>query len=77
MADDKSATVGTTNMDFRSLYLHFECGVWMAGSRTVLQIKQDFEKTLKDCQQIRLEDCQSRWYTHLLQDVLRLFAPLM
>lgn len=77
VSDDKSATVGTTNLDFRSLYLHFECGVWMAASRTVLQIKQDFEETLKDCQQIRLEDCQSRWYTRLLQDVLRLFAPLM
>ena len=29
VCDDRIATVGSINMDYRSLYLHFECGVWM------------------------------------------------
>ena len=31
-----------SNLDFRSLYLHFECGVWMYDSKAVLQVKQNF-----------------------------------
>lgn len=46
VSDDQIATVGTTNLDFRSLYLHFECGVWMYNSKAVLQIKKDYFDTL-------------------------------
>lgn len=77
VADDLIATVGTTNLDFRSLYLHFECGVLMFGSSAVMQIKEDFQKTLPICQPITELDCQSNMFMRLFQDVLRLFAPLM
>lgn len=77
VSDDQTATVGTTNLDFRSLYLHFECGVWMSGSSAVLQIKEDFLDTLKDCQQISLEECRGNPVTRLFQDLLRLVAPLL
>ncbi|WP_245535090.1 cardiolipin synthase [Leadbettera azotonutricia] len=40
VSDDKVATVGTTNLDFRSLYLHFECGVWMYKTRAVMAVKK-------------------------------------
>lgn len=57
VSDDQIATVGTTNLDFRSLYLHFECGVWMYNSKAVLQIKKDYFDTLNECTQITLEEC--------------------
>ncbi|MDO5540835.1 MAG: cardiolipin synthase [Eubacteriales bacterium] len=77
VSDDHTATVGTTNLDFRSLYLHFECGVWMYDSKAVLQVKQDFMDTLGQCHQILPEECKGNLATRLFQDFLRVFAPLM
>ena len=77
VSDDIIGTVGTTNLDFRSLYLHFECGTWMYSSRAVTQIKEDFLNTLEVCQQIEEKDCAKYLSSKLLQEILRLFAPLM
>jgi len=77
VSDDTTATVGTTNLDFRSLYLHFECGTWLYGSTAVPEIKKDFLDTLQECQKITLKDCSKNVIGRLVQDILRLFAPLM
>lgn len=77
VSDDCTATVGTTNLDFRSLYLHFECGVWMYQSTAVMEVKNDFLKTLEICQRIKKQDCSENVITRFFQDVFRLFAPLM
>lgn len=77
VSDDTTATVGTTNLDFRSLYLHFECGVRMYKSNAVMEVKEDFVKTLEVCQPIMQEDCRCGIFMRLFQDILRLFAPLM
>ena len=77
VSDDTAATVGTTNLNFRSLYLHFECGVRMYGTNAVTQIKDDFLRTLNSCQLITDEDCECSLIMKLVQDILRLFAPLM
>lgn len=77
VVDDKIGTVGTVNLDFRSLYLHFECGVWLQGSSAVLQIKDEFLLTLKQCRKITIEDCHKNAATRFIQDACRLFAPLM
>jgi len=77
VSDDRTATVGTINLDFRSLYLHFECGVWMYGSSAVAAVKEDYLKTLEICQEITLGDCKNSWLMRLFQEVLRVFAPLM
>lgn len=77
VSDDQVATVGTTNLDFRSLYLHFECGVRMSGSRAVMEVKEDFLETLKICTPISAEDCRHNIIVRLFQDILRLIAPLM
>ncbi|MDR1909950.1 MAG: phospholipase D-like domain-containing protein, partial [Spirochaetaceae bacterium] len=77
VSDDQVATVGTTNLDFRSLYLHFEDGVWMYGNRTVQAVKEDFLNTLPVCHRITLEDCARNALQRAVQDFLRLFAPLM
>jgi len=77
VSDDKTATVGTTNLDFRSLYLHFECGVWMYKTASVEKVKEDFLSTLPSCKEISLEDCSRNALQRIVQDVLRLFAPIM
>ncbi|MDR1029270.1 MAG: cardiolipin synthase [Treponema sp.] len=77
VSDDQVATVGTTNLDFRSLYLHVECGVCIYESQAVASIKQDFLETLPNCHQITLDDCARNAFQRILPDVLRLFAPLM
>lgn len=77
VSDETIATVGTTNLDFRSLYMHFECGLWMYGSEAVSKVKEDFLETLKICHPITAKDCKGSLFTRTVQDFLRLFAPLM
>ena len=79
VADDEVATVGTVNLDYRSFYLHFECGLWMAQTDAVHAIKEDFLKTLSLCEQMTQNSRQIRFgYAHRMASaVLRLFAPLM
>ncbi|MEG2000484.1 MAG: cardiolipin synthase, partial [Evtepia sp.] len=77
VSDDITGTVGTTNVDFRSLYLHFECGAWFYKSSVVMDLKKDFLKTLSICDEITEADCKRGFLVRLWQDILRLFAPLM
>ncbi len=77
VSDDETAVVGTVNMDYRSLYLHFECAAWMCRSRAVLQVRDEFIRTLDICQEITEEECRCGFFRRLLQGIFRLFAPLM
>lgn len=77
VVDDRVATVGTTNLDFRSLYLHFECGVVLFDNKAVLEVKDDYLKTLEECQEITLQDCRYGFFKRLIQNVMRVIAPLM
>lgn len=76
--DGEYATVGTVNLDFRSLYLHFENGVWMYQTDCIGRIEQDFQDTFAISQEVTLEQCHAtKWYIRLLRACLRMFAPLM
>lgn len=78
VSDDKIATVGTINMDYRSFILHFECGVWINDNSTVADIKEDFEQTLSKCKEITLEEWQHRpLLSRLKEAALHIFAPFM
>ena len=78
VADDKVATCGTINLDYRSLYHHFENGCLMAGSHAVLEIKQDFEQTFKQSTEVTEQYNTVRSaYLKLSQLFLRLFAELL
>lgn len=78
VCDDEIATVGSINLDFRSLYLHFECGVWMYQSRAVMQVKEDAFDTFAKSEEVPLEFCLNRnIVVRFLQSILRLFAPLL
>lgn len=77
LSDDTVATVGTTNLDYRSLYLHFECGVRLTNTSSIQNIKNDFLETLEKCKRITSDDCKTKLPARIIQDVLRIFAPLM
>lgn len=78
IVDDKYATVGTVNLDYRSLYLHFECGVLLYQSNTIKDIKKDFQETLEQCEKIdRKKSKKIDSLRKLKRAILRLLAPLM
>jgi len=77
IADDLVATVGTVNLAYRSLYLHFENGVFLYGSGAVAEAKNDYMRNLRDSEEITLRSVKGTAWTRLLQSVLRLFAPLI
>ncbi len=76
LSDDKRAVVGTINMDYRSLYLHFENGIYMEQVSTLKEIYKDFENTLKDSKKLEDEDIRTGFIKSIWQAILRLFAPL-
>lgn len=76
VCDNVVATVGTTNLDFRSLYLHFECGALLFKSQAIPAIRDDFAATLEECRPVAEKDF-GNLPMRLFQDILRLFAPLM
>ena len=78
VVDDKMAVVGTVNMDYRSYYLHYECGVWFYKSKVVMDVKKDYLETLEKSQQITLEDClKVKLPVRILRSILNLFSPMM
>ena len=77
ISDGDLAIVGTVNMDFRSLYLHYECGTCLYHTNAITDIHEDFQKTLSRCRQMTASDCRSNLIIRLMQNICRLLAPLM
>lgn len=78
LCDDNIATVGTINMDYRSLFLHFECGIFMYKCKAIDNIKEDFEKTFLECKEITKEIAKNKnIFVRGFQALLRLWAPLI
>lgn len=78
VSDDTTAVVGTINLDYRSLYLHFECATYMYKTRCVNDIKEDFLETLTHCRKIDMNYCKKRSFINkIMGSFLKLFAPLL
>jgi len=78
LCDDEIAVVGSINLDYRSLYFHFECGIFLYKTKSIEEIKEDFQKTFPICQEITLDECKKVSFPkRILQTFLKLFAPLM
>ncbi|MGO3733117.1 MAG: cardiolipin synthase [Vagococcus sp.] len=78
VVDDLYATVGTVNLDYRSLFLHFECGVWMYKTTAVQDVYEDHIQTEAKSQLITLEESEDiKWLTRVLRAILGVFSPLM
>ncbi len=77
LADDRIATCGTINLDYRSLYHHFENGCLFTGYDAVGEVRKDFEEMMAVSREVTEEYRNPRAGRKLLQLFLRLFAPLL
>lgn len=78
LCDDKEAVVGTINFDYRSLYLHFECAVYLYKVPALQDIRTDFSETMEKSELITMEAVRKQpWYTKLFGKLLKIIAPLM
>ena len=78
VSDDDTATVGSINLDFRSLYLHFENGVFIYDNPEVQKVEEDFQNTLAKCHKVTVTEVRNRGILmKTAGQVLRLVAPLM
>ena len=77
VSDDRVAVVGSINMDYRSLFLHFECGVLLFHNSQIAALREDVLRTLPQCRKLQLSDCRTSLAGTALDSVLRLVSPLM
>ena len=77
VSDGNAATVGTFNLDYRSLYLHFECGVFLYRTDSVRQVEADAAQVLSQCEPLTMEMIEKGFFVGMLQRILRIFAPLI
>ena len=77
VSDDRAAAVGSINMDYRSMFLHFECGVLLLQNSQVLALRDDVRRTLPQCREVQCADCRTGLAGTVLDSVLRLLSPLM
>lgn len=78
VCDGEAATIGTINFDYRSLYHHFENGVFLYQMDAVQEIEKDFERLFPVCEEVteKYRDGRSA-VLRISQCILRLFAPLL
>lgn len=76
VCDDRAATIGTVNLDYRSLFLHFENNSLFYRGSIVARVKEDFLATQSQCRAV--EACDMKRYSRrwIVDGVLRIFAPL-
>ena len=78
LSDDKVGVVGTINLDYRSLYHHFECATYMYKTECLKDIKADYLNTLTKCHQVNHEDVKKESiFMRIYGFVLKVLAPLM
>ncbi len=78
LSDDRTAIVGTTNMDFRSFFLHFESGTIFYGGEILRYVKDDFSETFGECHEITYDDFKARpWHQKLLALLSKIAAVML
>ena len=78
VSDDCKAVVGTINLDYRSLYHHFECAAYMYGTDCIGDISSDFSKTLERCAPVTTDTIKHEKKMLKLEGFLiKLFAPML
>lgn len=78
VCDDKEAVVGTINLDYRSLYHHFECAAYLHGAECIADIEADFLATEAKCRRVTRETIKTEKLTvKLMGCLLKIIAPLL
>ena len=77
-SDSEKAVVGSTNLDYRSLYLQYESNIYLYKNKVSAKIEEDFQNTKKECKKITIEDIKHYpIIRRLIGKILRLFSPLL
>ena len=76
VSDDTIGAVGTINMDYRSLFLHFECGTLIYGGKTLINLRDDSLETISVSREIKAQDMNQGFFASLFDAVMRVFAIL-
>lgn len=77
IVDDEIALLGTINMDYRSYYLHYECGVLFSNKKTIFDMKKDYLETLKISKQFTYEDFKNiSFFKKILMVISNIFSPM-
>lgn len=78
VTDDYEAVVGTINLDYRSLYHHFECATYMYDTDCIPEIETDFQKTQKECRKVTLETLKKEKKSLKITGyLLKIISPLL
>ena len=78
LQDGDLAVIGTINLDYRSLYHHFENAVLVHEGEFSRKMENDFLKTLEDCKEIRFNNLNTvSIFRRVIGSVAKIFAPLM
>ncbi len=77
LCDGKVAVVGSINMDYRSLYLNFECGTLLIENSQLPAIAADYADVFEKSRFITQADCHDGMFGQLMEDVLRVLSPLL
>ncbi len=78
VSDDREGVVGTINLDYRSLYHHFECAAWLYGVPCIADVEADYQTTLQKCRTVTRETVKAeKWTRKLLGRTLKVIAPLL
>ena len=77
LCDNDKAVVGTVNLDYRSLFLHFEDAVYFSDARTASSLFLDFQKTFKESHEVTEEDMKKSLAAQLLDSCLQVIAPIL
>lgn len=78
LSDGAEAVVGTINLDYRSLYHHFECATYLYGVSCIREIEEDFQATLLKCRRVTPETVRKeKWTVRLTGRLMKAIAPLM
>lgn len=77
VSDDEIAVIGTINMDYRSLYLHFECGVLLTDPSTVMELKKDASDCFEISEEVTLSKLKRGFFRAIYHSVLRILSPLV
>ena len=78
VSDNSKAVVGTINLDYRSLYHHFECATYMYGTDCIPAIEQDFQETLTKCKEVTPKTIrEEKLFYRVMGAILKVVAPLM
>ncbi|MCH5163274.1 MAG: cardiolipin synthase [Clostridiales bacterium] len=78
IVDDERAFIGSCNMDYRSFYLHYECGALLYNVDTIPAMKNDFLATQEQSAEMTHEQANNvTVFTRIARSILRLFAPML